>query len=771
MTNEADRDELSLNAVYRLVSATAWSALVASAVGAWRLAAKRSFLTSSGWVLELSEWTVSVSWPVLAVTTFLCATGCALSLRLLRTTSSSSNLESRVISDVFWGSLSGIAVILCGAIAATGVAATTRGDGSPRNMFVPILILAVALVINSPLLLQKCSVAVRRRRQVVGDLLAAICIGWNIALACSDQGLELLLLAGATCAACFYALLRLLQSPHMVPQASPTCSVGGTWRRWGGGAGVIVLCFAAWRSINEARQPAAFCDGKVFTAVSWHLLQGDSPYRDAWDHKPPGIYFLGAAAQTALGPGIEAFRIAEQYNAVVLTILMIGLGWRISGSPAAGLLAGLALIALFFQRTILCGGIYTTEFGVTFVLAGAHAALSAAGGGLRSVRWAVFAGCLFAAAVLFKEPFLFSVPSWLIYLSGFKTTFGKRCVPLSLFVILGGFTTALIALAWAVYVGALEGWVDVLAYNVAYARAGSEVRETSSSALVRFLEACGTFGEFVVLPCPLLGLFAYCGLLACFDRGFDRRTRRILGLLSLQFLLEVLAASLSGRLYLPYFHQCIPTYLLLAGCGGVWLSRCLARIFPAVFRSRLHTRAAAAFVSIVFLASVTPQFAASREFCRSTWRRITLPEVAPQAPSEVAQLIRRTTAPSDRIWVPNPKQAETYVDAERRSATRFLYLSPWLLLSRATHTSEEVREMLCSELRTNAPCVVVLTPNMELGLETLGLEPWFRKNYRWYATYPQRWIDHWPRIGLTFEHGFHDAEEARVYFRHDRIPK
>src|SRR5215510_2887998 len=35
-------------------------------------------------------------------------------------------------------------------------------------------------------------------------------------------------------------------------------------------------------------------DSGVFLYVGWRLLNGNVPYRDVWDHKPPLIYFVDA---------------------------------------------------------------------------------------------------------------------------------------------------------------------------------------------------------------------------------------------------------------------------------------------------------------------------------------------------------------------------------------------------------------------------------------------------------------------------------------------
>src|SRR5690349_17265741 len=39
-------------------------------------------------------------------------------------------------------------------------------------------------------------------------------------------------------------------------------------------------------------------DSGVFLYVGWRLLNGDIPYRDVWDHKPPLIYFIDALGLT-----------------------------------------------------------------------------------------------------------------------------------------------------------------------------------------------------------------------------------------------------------------------------------------------------------------------------------------------------------------------------------------------------------------------------------------------------------------------------------------
>ena len=39
-------------------------------------------------------------------------------------------------------------------------------------------------------------------------------------------------------------------------------------------------------------------DSGVFLYIGWRFLNGDIPYRDVWDHKPPLIYFVDALGLT-----------------------------------------------------------------------------------------------------------------------------------------------------------------------------------------------------------------------------------------------------------------------------------------------------------------------------------------------------------------------------------------------------------------------------------------------------------------------------------------
>src|SRR5215213_9068671 len=60
----------------------------------------------------------------------------------------------------------------------------------------------------------------------------------------------------------------------------------------------IVSTIIALFPSNPSNMTLPSRDSGVFLYVGWRLLNGDIPYRDVWDHKPPLIYFIDALGIT-----------------------------------------------------------------------------------------------------------------------------------------------------------------------------------------------------------------------------------------------------------------------------------------------------------------------------------------------------------------------------------------------------------------------------------------------------------------------------------------
>ncbi len=80
-------------------------------------------------------------------------------------------------------------------------------------------------------------------------------------------------------------------------------------------------------------------DQTIYAQVADGLLHGDMPYRDQWDFKPPGIFFLFALAQSLFGKAMISIRILELLGALASVWACLVLGTRLFESRRAGLLA------------------------------------------------------------------------------------------------------------------------------------------------------------------------------------------------------------------------------------------------------------------------------------------------------------------------------------------------------------------------------------------------------------------------------------------------
>jgi len=86
-------------------------------------------------------------------------------------------------------------------------------------------------------------------------------------------------------------------------------------------------------------------DQGIYSVVGRTVLEGGAPYKDAWDFKPPGIYFVYALSRLLFGPGMHAVRITEALGFLSLVFAFVIFSRRHFGRWPAGFLGGaLALL-------------------------------------------------------------------------------------------------------------------------------------------------------------------------------------------------------------------------------------------------------------------------------------------------------------------------------------------------------------------------------------------------------------------------------------------
>jgi 4-amino-4-deoxy-L-arabinose transferase-like glycosyltransferase len=162
-------------------------------------------------------------------------------------------------------------------------------------------------------------------------------------------------------------------------------------------------------------------DQGLYITIGEEIKHGRVPWRDAWDNKPPGTYYLYAAALT-LGPDYsqqctlagplipsEGFLIrCAQFTLtavdVLWTLAIVAATWWIGArlfGGAAGALAGLLCAFFVSMASVAHGGNTPDDLALLPSTLAVAATLGYADSGRRSAL--VLAGVLGAAAVLFKQ--------------------------------------------------------------------------------------------------------------------------------------------------------------------------------------------------------------------------------------------------------------------------------------------------------------------------------------------------------------------------------
>jgi hypothetical protein len=138
-------------------------------------------------------------------------------------------------------------------------------------------------------------------------------------------------------------------------------------------------------------------DQALYAVVSDALLRGEVPYRDAWDFKPPGIYFTYAFARAVFGQSITAVRILEALVLVSLFFAFAVFSRRHVGSRRAGILGASAAILAYVPLEFWYTG-QPEGFGAVAAAAGRSASSQPGRAPHPSTPWPPCSSHLWAAA-------------------------------------------------------------------------------------------------------------------------------------------------------------------------------------------------------------------------------------------------------------------------------------------------------------------------------------------------------------------------------------
>lgn len=438
------------------------------------------------------------------------------------------------------------------------------------------------------------------------------------------------------------------------------------------------------------RDPAE--DAGVFFYAAQRLLDGGAPYRDIWDHKPPGVYFVDAVGIALAG------RTGVWFTQIAFLVVAALLGYRALrrefGATAAfvGSLAWLvALPRLFLEYG-------QTSFVEFYALPLQFGALLLCTGPLTRSR-ALGIGALGGAALLLK-PTLVGI----VLAIGLVTLLrGRRGAVAALVLIaIGGLVPLAIVVVWAAARGVLGDMMDqALVYNGAYA-AFASLSERIDAVLS---------GLRLTLPSGLAVVSVGAWLYAVVTRRFAP-TLLAVALVALPI---ELALSTWGRGYHYYFIAWLPSMAILAA----FVVSEVERIAPPRIAS--PALALGTLAMCVLPALLVTRLALTTDEGRAR---------------SAGAYIAANTRPDDTVLIWG-SHAEVLFLAGRRSPTRYVYQYA-ALATRGYATPARVEEFLV-DLQHARPALILdassesfVTPPLDVA----GLRAWVSPEAQ-YAPLPE----------------------------------
>lgn len=480
-------------------------------------------------------------------------------------------------------------------------------------------------------------------------------------------------------------------------------------------AAAIAIGWSMLAGLLALRLPAivepAGNDQSLYMYVADTVRRGGVPYVDAWDQKPPGIFFVYAAVR-ALWPRESAVAVADVIGAGVTAWLLVGIGRRLSG-PTTGFAAA-AIVLLFGHPSIArLSGVYLRgqcEVFIAAAIAGAIALVWRRESGRG--RWFAAGVCLGAAFWLKYNALAYALPigAALVAATGWRA----RARAGALWIAAGALAVSAVVLGYFAAHGALQALrVATIDYNLRYS---GETYTSGPLGAIAYVAAL-PFGR---ARADVLWFFGLAGAAVLAVLTWRRERATVVVVLT-WIAAAVVSIAVNGARDLPqYFIQAAPA-LALAGAVGAaaaldrgWMGRAAVALVLLIGLWRIGTDSpAVAGLRWGGLPQLADNLRLDVAYLRGRVDRLSYlsrfkgaQKYDAAAVATLADHIRETTGPRDRILVFGFAPA-VYLESERQSASRFLWSRPVVLEFEADRPGYGSRGLL-DDLRRTPPAIVAL---------------------------------------------------------------
>jgi 4-amino-4-deoxy-L-arabinose transferase-like glycosyltransferase len=462
--------------------------------------------------------------------------------------------------------------------------------------------------------------------------------------------------------------------------------------------------------INPITSPIPSRDSGVFLYSGWRILQGEIPYLEIWDHKPPVILYLNALGLMIGNGSLWGLWIIELIS--LFTAAFIGY-YLISRSFGTWPAIITLYLWLYSMVLLIQGGNFTTEFTLPLQFWCLWLAYKAE---KRSfISWHGFLiGILCGIAFLTKQNTIGIGIAIALFLIFSRITTGRyRQLGLGLLVVLiGGFFPLIVVFVSFWTQGSLPSlWDAAFKFNLAYSSLGAI---SHILAPIKGIE---------ILSTSYLAQFALVGwcvgvILIFFNRDFSQEMRALILIALIDFPLELVFVGTSGQRYPHYYMTLLPVLAYLAGLA-FWF------LFTRI--SQFHQTNKPQHYFAVCLLSVFIMTHATSYIGR------VIGQIRSKDLSAVSYIMKYTD-PDDFVLLWGAEASTNFL-SRRRSPSRYVYLYP---LYQSGYTNTKIVEEFLREIVQHKPSLIVdthnsRTPFLDFPVSSEIIEEnltYLRSNYR-----------------------------------------
>lgn len=433
-------------------------------------------------------------------------------------------------------------------------------------------------------------------------------------------------------------------------------------------------------------------DAAVFLLIGSAVRNGALPYRDYWDHKPPGAYLLNAVGQASF-PWLDRWLVDWLMTVAAAVVAMVILERLLRPRVGASIawISSLVFGCVVTAYPVALGGGYTESFALPLLLAG----LWLVARGDRRKRSVAAAGVVLAAACLFS---LQSVPGAVAIGLAIVVSTPRETLRRGVVLVGAGLVLPVAVVGWLAWGGALgAAWDQLVHYQAVYRSVGP------GGWLTAFAST-----DLIALGGMLPPAVVTCLRIALGRVELDRVTAACLGWVAAFAALMI------------YEWRVDPHYLILVAPALAVVGSPSLAWFVANVRARQARIRRTAFSLLALTAALTLML----EAWSGEWM-IFRPSNGPAFPSEVrtaAAWIDSHTPPSASVYVWG-NDVGLYLSFDRTPAQPYLYQFP---LTTAGYWSATATHDLVVKWSHAGPDVIVEVPwSLPLSLPAgpAGVDP------------------------------------------------